>query len=39
MTVGDAAEVLQLAEEALDQVALAVERLGKAGLPFVVGLG
>ena len=31
--------MLQFAEEAFDQVALAVERLAEAGLPFAVGLG
>jgi hypothetical protein len=31
--------VLELAEEALDLIALAVERLAEAGLPFAVGLG
>ena len=32
-------EVFELAEEALDLIALAVERLGKAGSPLAVGLG
>ena len=36
---GDATEVLELAEKALDLVALAVEGLAEAGLPFAVGLG
>jgi hypothetical protein len=36
---GDTTEVFELAEEALDQVALPVEPLAKAGLPFAVGLG
>ena len=36
---GDAAEVLELAEEALDLVAFAVERPAEAGLPLAVGLG
>jgi hypothetical protein len=31
--------VLKLAEEALDEVALAVERLAEAGFPFAVGFG
>jgi hypothetical protein len=31
--------VLELAEEALDLVAFAIERLGEAGLPFAVRLG
>ena len=31
--------MLELAEEALDKVALAIERLAEAGLPFAVGLG
>src|SRR5262245_1995843 len=35
----DAAEVLQLREEALDQVALAVEALAEAGFPAPVALG
>ena len=35
---GDAAEVLELAEEALDLIAFAVERLREAGLPLAVGL-
>jgi uncharacterized protein len=35
----DAAEVLQLREEALDQVALAVEALAEAGVPAPVALG
>ena len=34
----DAAEVLEFAEEALDQIALAVEHLAEAGFPFAVGL-
>jgi hypothetical protein len=33
----DAAEALRLREEALDQVALAVEALAEAGLPASVG--
>jgi hypothetical protein len=36
---GDAAEVLQLGEEPLDQIALAVEPLAEAGLPAPVALG
>ena len=36
---GDAAEVLQLGEEALDQIAVAVEPLAEAGLPASVALG
>ena len=36
---GDAAEVLELAEEALDLVAFAVERPAEAGLPLAIGLG
>src|SRR6202035_2522417 len=35
----DAAEVLQLREEALDQVALAVEALAEAGFPAPIALG
>ena len=31
--------MLELAEEALDEVALAVERFAEAGLPFAIGLG
>jgi hypothetical protein len=30
--------VFELAEEALDEIALAVEALGKARLPFAVGI-
>jgi hypothetical protein len=36
---GDAAEVFELAEEALDLVALAVERLAEARFPFAIGFG
>ena len=36
---GDTAEVLQLGEEALDQVALAIEALAEAGLPLAVAFG
>lgn len=36
---GDTAEVLELAEEALDEVAFAVETLAEAGLPFAIGFG
>ena len=36
---GNAAEVLQLGEEALDQVALAIEPLAEARLPLAVALG
>ncbi len=36
---GDAAEVLQLGEEPLDQIALAVEPLAEAGLPAPAALG
>lgn len=36
---GDTAEVFELAEEALDQVAFAVEPFGKARLPLSVNLG
>ena len=36
---GDPAEVLELAEEALDQVALAIEDLAEAGFPFPIGFG
>jgi len=36
---GDTAEVLQLGEEALDEVALAVEPLAEAGFPAPVALG
>ena len=36
---GDAAEVLQLGEEPLDKIALAVEPLAGAGLPAPVALG
>ena len=39
VTGGDATEVLELAEEALDQVALAIEDLAEAGLPFAIGFG
>ena len=39
VTGGDAAEVLQLGEEPLDQIALAVESLAEAGLPSPVALG
>jgi hypothetical protein len=39
MACGDAAEVLQLGEEPLDQIALAVEPLAEAGLPAPVALG
>lgn len=39
VTGGDAAEVLQLGEEALDEVALAVEPLAKADFPAAVALG
>jgi hypothetical protein len=35
----DAAEVLELVEEALDEVALAIEALGEAGLPPSVSFG
>ena len=35
---GDAAEVLQLGEEPLDQIALAVEAFAEAGFPFTVAL-
>jgi hypothetical protein len=35
---GDPAEVLQLREEPLDQVALAVESLAEAGLPLAIAL-
>jgi hypothetical protein len=35
----DAAEVLQFREEALDQVALAVEALAEAGFPAPIALG
>jgi hypothetical protein len=31
--------VLELAEEALDQIAFAIQRLAEAGLPFAIGLG
>ena len=31
--------MLELAEEALDQVALAIERLAEAGFPFAIGFG
>ena len=36
---GDAAEVLELAEEAFDQVAFAIEPLAEAGFPFAIGFG
>jgi hypothetical protein len=36
---GDAAEVLQLGEEPLDQIALAAEPLAEGGLPAPVALG
>ena len=36
---GDTAEVLQLGEEALDEVALAVETLAEARFPFPIGFG
>ncbi len=36
---GDAAEVLDLAEEALDEVALAIEHLAETGFPFAIGFG
>ena len=39
MAGSDAAEVLQLREEALDQVALAVEALSEAGFPAPDALG
>ena len=39
VTGGDAAEVLQLAEEALYQVALTIEHLAEAGFPFAIGFG
>ena len=35
---GDAAEVLQLGEEPLDQVSLAVKPLAEARLPFAIAL-
>jgi hypothetical protein len=34
---GDAAEVLQLGEEPLNQVSFAVEPLAEAGFPFSIG--
>jgi hypothetical protein len=36
---GDAPEVLELAEEALDQIAFAVEHLAEARFPFAIGFG
>ena len=39
VTGGDAAEVLQLREKPLDQVALAVEPLAEARLPLAVAFG
>lgn len=36
---GDTAEVLELAGEALDKVALAMEHLAEAGLPLSIGFG
>jgi hypothetical protein len=36
---GDPAEVLELAEEALDQIAFAIESLAETGLPFAIGFG
>ena len=39
VTGGDATEVLELAEEAFDQIAVTVERLAEAGFPFAIGFG
>ena len=39
VTGGDATEVLELAEEAFDQIAFAVEHLAEAGFPFAIGFG
>lgn len=39
VTGGDAAEVLELGEEPLDEVTLAIEALAEAGLPAPVALG
>ncbi len=36
---GDAPEVLELAEETLDQIAFAVEHLAEARFPFSIGFG
>jgi len=33
---GDAAEVFEFTEEALDMVAFSIERLAEAGLPFAI---
>lgn len=39
VTGSDAAEVLELAEEAFDQIAFAIERFAEAWFPFAVGFG
>ncbi|SCB44384.1 hypothetical protein GA0061101_1192 [Rhizobium lusitanum] len=36
---GDAPEVFELAEEAFDQITLAIEPLAEAWLPFAIGFG
>lgn len=37
--VGDTAEVLDHAKEALDEVTSSIEALSKAGFPFAIGFG
>lgn len=39
MASGDAAEVLELAQEVLDQVAFTIEDLAEAGSPFAIEFG
>lgn len=39
VTGGDAPEVFELAEEAFDQITLAIEPLAGAWLPFAIGFG
>lgn len=36
---GDATEVLELAEETLDQIVFAIEHLAETGPPFAIGFG